>query len=280
MDDIRAPSGRTTRTPRIGFAFSGGAVRGFAHVGVLEVLYEAGIYPDMTIGVSAGSIIAALVAAQIPLQRIGELVRVITWRQLARPAFPSRMGLFTLKPMARLLEQETGVHTIEELPLTFACGAFDVEREEFLVLKEGPLASAVQASCSVPGIFTPVKREGRLLVDGGIFNNLPVKALREMGADFVIAVDVMPKGSTPRPPRHMFDLLSTAFFNMIRANSHERALADVVIEPQIRWETFWNMKYRERLLEQARQAARAALPTIRQKLRAWAAQPGGEEEHD
>ncbi len=267
--------------PRIGLALSGGSVRGFAHVGVVEVLYEAGIYPDMTIGVSAGSIVAAMVAAQIPLQRMRELVRVITWRQLARPALPGRMGFFSLKPMAELLEREAGVRTIEALPLTFACGAFDVEREEFVVLREGPLGSAVQASCSVPGIFTPVEREGRLLVDGGVFNNLPVKALRDMGADFIIAVDVMPKGEIPRRPRNLLELISITFYSAVRATSHERALADVLIEPAVRWETFWRMgeEDKERILALARRAAQESLPLIREKLDAWTPRSGREENH-
>ena len=114
----------------------------------------------------------------------------------------------------------------------------------------------------MPGVFTPVEWNGRLLVDGGVFNNLPVRPLFDMGADYVIAVDLFPSRRTPRRPPNTFSLLEVAFYSMIRANSHERALAHVLIEPDIRDASFWDFAERDALIEAGRKAAREVLPRI------------------
>ena len=250
------------KKPRVGLALSGGSIRGLAHLGVVMELLAAGVEPACVVGVSAGSIVGALVAARVPPERLHELGRTVTWARVSRWVLPGHMGLLSLKPLETMLEAEIGAKTFADLPIPFACGAFDVEREEFLLLREGPVARAVRASCAVPGVFTPVEWNGRLLVDGGVFNNLPVRPLFDMGADYVIAVDLFPPRRTPRRPSSTFSLLEVAFYSMIRANSHERALAHVLIEPDIRDASFWDFAERDALIEAGRKAAQEALPRI------------------
>lgn len=262
LHKIQALIGEKPRGARVGLALSGGSIRGLAHMGVVEELLAAGIEPACVVGVSAGSVVGALVAARVPLERLRELARQVTWGQLTRWMLPGHMGLLSLEPMEAMLAEEIGAKTFADLPIPFACGAFDVEREEFVLLQEGPVAQAVRASCAVPGIFTPVEWNGRLLVDGGVVNNLPVRPLLDMGADYIIAVDLFPPRRKPRRPRHTLALLEVAFYNMIRANSHERALAHVLIEPDIRDASFWDFADREMLIKAGREAARAALPRI------------------
>lgn len=250
------------KTPRVGLALSGGSIRGLAHLGAVMELLAAGIEPACVVGVSAGAIVGALVAARVPLERLHELGRTVTWAHVSRWVLPGHMGFLSLKPMEVLLEAEIGAKTFADLPIPFACGAFDVEQETFLLLNEGPVARAVRASCAVPGVFTPVEWNGRLLVDGGVVNNLPVRPLFDMGADYVIAVDLFPPRRAPRRPPNVVSLLKVSFYNMIRANSHERALAHVLIEPDIRDASFWDFDEREGLIEAGREAARKVLPRI------------------
>ncbi len=254
--------GLTSRPPRVGLALSGGAIRGLAHLGVVEVLLAAGIEFSAVCGTSAGSIVGALVAARVPVGRLRELGESVTWGQLTRWMLPGHMGLLSLEPLEALLEEEIRAKTFADLSIPFACAVFDVEQEELLILKEGPLARAVRASCAVPGIFTPVEWNGRLLVDGGVVNNLPVRPLLDMGAEYIIAVDLFPPRREPRRPPHTLALLEVAFYNMIRANSHERALAHVLIEPDIRDASFWNFAERDAIVDAGRRAAQAVLPRI------------------
>ncbi len=252
--------------PRVGLALSGGSIRGLAHLGAVMELLAAGVEPACVVGTSAGSVVGALVAARVPLERLQELARTVTWGQLTRWMLPGHMGVLSLEPMEAMLEAEIGAKTFADLPIPFACAAFDVEREELVILNEGPVARAVRASCAVPGVFTPVEWNGRLLVDGGVVNNLPVRPLFDMGADYIIAVDLFPPRRTPRRPKNVLSLLEVAFYNAIRANSHERALAHVLIEPDIRDASFWDFAEREALIEAGRQAARKVLPRIRADL--------------
>ncbi len=257
---------------RIGLAFSGGAVRGFAHLGVWEELAQRGFEPCCTVGTSAGSIIAALVAARVPPERVWEKAEEMKWWTMVRPVSPGRLGFTTLDPLAELLEELLGdIKTFADLPIPFACVAFDIEREETVILKEGPVAKAVQASCSVPGLFAPVEWEGRLLVDGGVVRNLPVGLLFDLGAKHAIAVDVIPARGTPQRPKTPIGVALNALYNMMRAN-HELSLADVVIIPDVRNYSFYKLNKRHELAYQGRKAAAHAWAHI-DKLLTGATEP-------
>ncbi len=179
--------------PRIGVAFSGGGVRGLAHLGVLQVLEEAEVSVDLVAGTSMGGLVAGLYAAGIPLQ---ELIAFGTRTGIIDLASPERgwRGLFGHKKMSTLLADLLGSKdiTFEELDIPAAVIAADVERGELVVLDQGPLIPALMATSAVPIVFAPVYHQGRWLVDGGVVNNFPVDIVRHMGADRVLGVNVPP----------------------------------------------------------------------------------------
>jgi NTE family protein len=178
------------------------------------------------------------------------------WTKLVRPVLPGGSGLLSLEPLEKMIENELGKTKIfADLPIPFACMATDIERDEPVVLREGQLAPAIRASCAVPGIFTPVELGGRLLVDGGVVNNLPVRLLQSMGAEYVIAVDLLPRRTGPMRPKGYFELLTVTFYNMVRSTSHEGLLANVLIVPDIRDFGFADFGRRAELIARGRAAA-------------------------
>jgi NTE family protein len=189
---------------KIGLALSGGGARGFAHIGVLRVLVENDIPIDMIAGTSAGSIVGAAFAAGMTIDQIAAMAAKVRWRSVVRPSLSPR-GLFSTEPMRRFIQRELPVHNFDDLTVPFAAVACDLASGSEVVLKDsGDLMFALRASCSLPGLFAPVTRDGRLLVDGGVVSQLPVNAVLGMGADRVIAVDLMACGATfrsnPRTP--------------------------------------------------------------------------------
>jgi NTE family protein len=183
----------TESIPRIGVALSGGGVRGLAHLGVLQVMEEAEIPPDLVAGTSMGGLVAGLYAAGVPLQ---ELIDFGTKTGIIDLAAPDRgwRGLLGHKKMAILLADLLGSKdiTFEEMEIPAAVIAADVERGELVILDQGPLIPALMATSAFPIVFAPVYHQGRWLVDGGAVNNFPVDIVRQMGADRVLGVNVPP----------------------------------------------------------------------------------------
>jgi NTE family protein len=175
---------------RIGLALSGGISRGPAHVGVLNVLTALDVPIDCVTGVSAGSIVGAVYCAGLPLEQMNELALEIGWRRIARLVWPRR-GFIHFKKLERLLIDLIGDVEFDDLRIPFAVGVTDLLTGEPMMINEGRVASAVHASCAVPGFVEPVERAGRLLGDGGVSCNLPGKQIRALGADYVIGVDLM-----------------------------------------------------------------------------------------
>jgi NTE family protein len=179
-------------TPRVGLALGSGSARGWSHIGVLRVLEGAGISPDIVCGTSIGALVGAAYAA-------GELERLETWvRSLTRQAI---VGLLDLKlklgtgliegaKLLGFLRSHFTDHGIARLPKTYAAVATELATGREIWLREGSVIDAVRASISLPGVFTPAERDGRLLVDGGLVNPVPVSLCRALGADIVIAVDL------------------------------------------------------------------------------------------
>jgi NTE family protein len=164
-------------------------VRGLAHVGVIIVLEEAGIKIDCLAGTSAGAIIAVGYSAGMKAEQIKEFAQKLRWWQIIRLVWPRR-GLVSFDRLAALLEKSFGDPGFSDLQLPCCVVATDIETGERVTISEGRVIPAIQASCSIPGLVSPVELGGRLLCDGGITDMLPVSALREMGADYVIGVDV------------------------------------------------------------------------------------------
>jgi NTE family protein len=254
---------------KVGLALSGGGARGFAHVGVLKVLVESGIPIDLIAGTSAGSIVGGAYAAGMSLDEIALMSAKVGWTNMTRPSL-SPLGALSNAPMSAFLARELPVSRFEDLKTPFAAVAFELESSKEVVFKDtGDLVLAICASCAVPGVFAPVRSPtGTLLVDGGITTPLPVNVARKMGADVVIAVDILSSGSVySRSPKTAAGMMIRSAMTVVRQlakDQHE--LADVVIEPQIAHIRPDQIKKREELLRLGEEAAREKLPEIRQLI--------------
>jgi NTE family protein len=180
---------------KVGLALGGGAARGLAHIGVLEVLAREGIPIDMIAGTSAGAAIGVLYAQGKSAAEMKEIVAQWDWKrraQLIDLALP-KTGIIAGKRIKELLRQIMGEVKFSDLKLPVSCVATDIITGEEVVINQGSVLEAVRASTSVPVIFSVVRWKGRYLVDGGLVDPVPVRVLKGMGADFIIAVNVMPR---------------------------------------------------------------------------------------
>jgi len=186
---------------KIGYALGGGAARGLSHIGVLKALEEHSIFPDIVTGTSIGALIGALYAGGIKIGDIEQLALRLDFKRLVLLADMTLplSGLIGGKRVISLLKSILGDLTFSHLKYDFACVATDIKTGEQVVIHDGSLIEAVRASISLPGIFTPVCIKGRYLVDGGLVNEVPVSVCREMGAEYVIGVNVIPEPSRMMP---------------------------------------------------------------------------------
>ena len=175
----------------VGLALGGGSARGWAHIGVIRALTEAGIDIDYIAGTSIGSVVGSVFAAG-NIKDLEEVAVRLDWKQIAYlfDVVLPKSGLIDGKKVAGFVRNHLRKTNIEELPIPFCAVSTDLNTGDEVVIREGDIIEAVRASISIPGIFTPVRSNGRVLVDGGLVNPVPVSVAREMGADFVIAVDL------------------------------------------------------------------------------------------
>jgi len=198
---------------KIGLALASGGARGAAHVGVLKTLEKEGIEISAVAGTSIGAVVGGAYAAGLSVERMErewldtDLLRVI---KSFLPTFP-RAGLSSGGEFSKELHRLLGDIRIKGLEISFAAVATDIDTGEAVVIREGPLYEAIRASASIPGVFHPVQWNGRLLVDGGLVEPLPVRICRGLGADFVIGVDIVPAPSpTTAERRRVWDRLGKA----------------------------------------------------------------------
>lgn len=220
---------------KIGIALSGGAARGFAHLGVLKVLREHEIPVDFIAGTSAGSIVGAAYASGLSVEEIAEIGRKMSWFRMTGFSYSAK-GLLSNASMGAFLRKSFPHDKFEDLLIPFAAVACDLETGDEVVLKDtGDLINAVRASCAIPGIFAPVPHDGKMLIDGGVIANVPTKAVKKIGAEIVIAVDVLAAGATYwGKPSTLLGIFFQSTMMLLRAASkahHYRA--DVVIIPKI-----------------------------------------------
>lgn len=250
--------------PRIGLALGGGAARGFAHVGVIQVLEEAGIRPSLVSGTSAGSLVAAIYASGksgAQLQKVAETMDEVAIADWTLPIF-SR-GLLRGEALARYVNGQVGARLIENMPLPLGIVATDLNSGLDTLFQRGDTGTAVRASSAVPAVFQPVKISGREYVDGGLVSPVPVRAARKMGAELVIAVDISspPDGNLAGGS---LDILLQTFSIMGKSiNTFELRDADVVIRPVLTGISSADFGSRKRSIEAGRQAMQLALPPLR-----------------
>ena len=249
--------------PSIGLALGGGFARGIVHVGVLKVLEQEGIPVSFVAGTSVGALIGAAYCSGVSPAELEEIAARVRFKDLARWTL-SRYGFATNLRMITFLKRILKVHTFEELQIPLAVTATDFGSGEGVVFRTGPLVDAVRASCAYPGVFLPVKVNGRLLVDGMLAHSLPTKPARDMGADKVLAVSLRSHWKNTEGPRHIFDVIGQCFSIAQDVNcTQARSCADLVIEPDVTGYRYDDFERSAELVRIGEEATRAAIPAIR-----------------
>ncbi len=267
--------------PCLGLALSGGGARGLAHIGVLKVLERARVPIHCLAGTSMGGVIAAAYASGLsPQQLEEEAIRLGRPRgallRLADPGLPDG-GLLRGQRLQAYFEARLGGRTFADLRCPLALIAVDLNTRREVVMREGSLALALRATTAVPGLITPLEVEGRRLVDGGLLNNLPVDAARDLGATLIVAVDVTPAAGQvagrfagarlPEGLLRTLIILDEAISLMIAALQEHKLSAcppDVLIRPRVPEGVNLLMGYQRagEVVEAGERAAQEALPQI------------------
>jgi NTE family protein len=253
------------KPPRLGLALGGGAARGFAHVGVIQVLEENGIKVDLVAGTSAGSLIAAIYASGKNGKELQAMAEGMDEGAITDWSFPLR-GLIRGEALARFIRDKTGGKGIEQMAVPLGIVATDLSDGSPILFRSGDTGTAVRASSAVPAVFQPVKIGQREYVDGGLVSPVPVRFAREMGAQLIIGVDI---SSPPEkdPPGDAFRMLMQTFSIMGRSiNTFELREADVVIRPRLDGVGSADFTARRRAIQAGRDAAQAVLPLIKQRI--------------
>jgi NTE family protein len=253
------------KPPRIGLALGGGAARGFAHIGVIQVLEENGIRTDLVAGTSAGSLVAALYASGRSGLEMASLAMTMDEGAITDWSFPAR-GLIRGEALARYVREQTGGKTIEQMRLPLGIVATDLDSGNAILFQRGDTGMAVRASSAVPAVFQPVKIGAREYVDGGLVSPVPVRFARQMGAEMVIAVDI----SSPPDGNATGDLMTMllqTFAIMGRSiNQFELRDADIVLRPSLAGVSSADFTARRRAIQAGRDAALVMLPSLKARI--------------
>lgn len=256
-----------TRAPRLGLALGGGAARGFAHVGVIQVLEQNGIRPDFVTGTSAGSMVAAMYASGKTAAELEATAMSMEEATLTDWSLPIMgRGVLRGEALTRYVRQAVGGKLLENMQIPLGVLATDLATGQGVLFRRGDTAQAVRASSAVPGVFAPVHIAGRDYVDGGLVAPVPVRQARDMGAEVVLAVDISsaPEGNSAVGSVQV--LLQTFAIMGQSINRHELAGADVVLRPALAGVSSADFTARLRSIEAGRAAMQAALPQLRTQL--------------
>ncbi len=256
-----------TFPPAVGLALSGGAVRGIAHIAVLDVLEQEGIPIHSIAGTSAGSIIGALYAAGMPLSEIKRILLTAKWKDVLKLTIPKK-GLISSEGIYRFMDEILPVKKFSGLLIPFAAVATDLHTGEKVSIMNGSVAKAVQASCSLPVIFTPTEINKKPLIDGGVSSQIPVRTVREeLGAKIVIAVNVNYKAiefeqydTIIKIAAHLSSLWAS------RNAREEEKLADLIIPVNTKGIALYDLSKSRELLRRGRKAAEEKLDEIKALL--------------
>jgi len=267
MTRTGAPVQAVKKGPVVALVLGGGAAKGFAHVGVIRVLEQEKIPINMIVGTSVGSLIGGLYAANPDSFQLEWLAFKIDRGDILDFSIAySRMGPVQGTRMESFMEQHAKVKLVEETKIPFCPVATDLNTGETVTLEKGSLAKAVHASSAIPGIFVPVTFGKRILVDGGVTDNLACDIARARGADIVIAVSLEKDA-----PNYQMDSLIDIIGQSINIMMHEaskgkRKGADVLIEPDTKGISMFDFTQKKPLMDEGIKAARQALPRIRELL--------------
>lgn len=250
------------RRPTVALALGGGGLRGFAHVGVLQALEEAGLRPDIVVGTSAGSVVGAAYASGMPVEAIREAALAIKVSSLLDFTWQSG-GFIKGDKLAGWADALIGARRVEDFPIRFAAVATDLQSAQPMLLTQGPAGRIIQASSAVPGVQVPVAYEAGHLVDGGVTSLVPVRFARALGADIVIAVDIYcqsPRAGTLSVLGVLGQVMQSQSCLVARP---EMAEADLLIAPTLLVPEMSDRPSQERTIEAGYQATRTALASWR-----------------
>ena len=262
------------RPVKLGLALGGGAARGFAHVGVIAVLEEAGLRPQLVVGTSAGSLVAALYASGKSSAQLQQTALNMQEAAITDWMMPLvGRGLFRGEALARHVNDLVAGRLIENMVIPLGIVATDLGNGQAVLFQRGDTGTAVRASSAVPAVFVPVKINNRDYVDGGLVSPVPVSFARQMGADVVLAVDISapPEGNAADGSLQI--LLQTFAIMGKTINQYELQGADVVVRPAQLGLTSADFSARQRAMDSGRAAMLAALPALKARLVAKASQP-------
>jgi len=218
---------------KVGLALGGGGAKGVAHIGVLKALEEAKVRPDFIAGTSVGAMVAAMYAFNVSIDTITNIARDLTLSQITTFKL-NKTGFFTADPLKEILAEYLGEANIEDASIPLAIVATDLKKGEEVIFTHGPLADAVCASASIPGVYIPMKMGERTLVDGGIVQSVPVGAVKDMGAGVIIASQLGGVG-VYEEPKNVLDVMRNAFdIALSRRTREEVKEADLVIAMDLR----------------------------------------------
>jgi NTE family protein len=218
---------------KVGLALGGGGAKGVAHIGVLKALEDAKVRPDFIAGTSVGAMVAAMYAFNVSIDTITNIARDLTLSQITTFKL-NKTGFFTADPLKEILVEYLGEANIEDASIPLAIVATDLKKGEEVIFTHGPLADAVCASASIPGVYIPMKMGERTLVDGGIVQSVPVGAVKDMGAGVIIASQLGGVG-VYEEPKNVLDVMRNAFdIALSRRTREEVKEADLVIAMDLR----------------------------------------------
>jgi NTE family protein len=250
------------RKKTTGIAFGGGATRGLAHIGVIKVFEEHNIKFDLVAGNSAGSIIGALYAAGFTSSQMYNIAKKISPTDILGLNF-QRKGLFKSNKLEELLREHLNDKTFADLERPYRCVAVNLRNGELVELYEGSVVTAVRASCSVPGVFSPTVIDDLLLVDGGILNSVPADVVQSMGATFTVAVNLNSDRGQFSEPKTGFDVVYSSLKIAWNENTVQRLKnVNVAIAPDLKDFTYYDLKHIDKMIEIGEKAARDKISEI------------------
>lgn len=256
------------RKLKIGLALGGGAAKGFAHIGVIKVLESAGIKPDIVTGTSAGAVVGAIYASGVSPYELQ--LRALKLDESTLTDYTvSTSGFIKGEKLGAFVNQQVGGKKLEQLKIPFGAVATEFATGKRVVFKSGDTGTAVRASASIPNVFQPVSIGGKRYVDGGLVSPVPVIAAREMGADFIIAVDISARPSGGKGTGGFFSILDQSLNIMnLSALQSELKQADIIMRPQVGHIGAAGFDERNVAILEGEKVARQALPLIQRNLAA------------
>ena len=255
------------KVPKLGLALGGGAARGFAHIGVIQVLEENGIKPDMVVGTSAGSVVAAFYASGKTGAQLQWLADSMDESQLTDWTVPfMSRGMLRGEALGRYINTQLNGAKIEDLKIPLGIVATDLQTGDGILFRRGDIATAVRASSAVPSVFEPVRIGNKDYVDGGLVSPVPVRYVRQMGADIVIAVDISSRPEDAKTTDMLKVLLQTFSIMGKSISQLEMAQAEVVVRPAMSDVGSTEFAARKKSIEAGRAAMKLALPALKAAL--------------